>query len=338
MDPMDLEQLLHELSDSSSSSSAVPVPAESLSPGLVLAGGMYDRHVVVRPPLPLNTMATLILRSLYGGHTLTVRRPRTADIRVYRQRLHVAAIARVPDIPRAHIPSDPTVGDRIAYMGRHRPHLGVSSKWIYHHDGLGWSRDDKQAHPRNTVVDTDCFTCAGSFVYIPVRHRLAHLYLDGLPTPARTVGQLSEGDVLLETGGGRHVVHSITREGPHSTRVGIEVLELTRTPLLTQVPAARAAGDRLEFVASPRALYSVEPRATEYVRAADIRSGDVILARFGHRRSAVATVADTERVPVRQRDTVHLQVTGANGQPRTHCTGTDSRYVLLHRPAQASAA
>lgn len=335
MDPMDLGQLLSELS-SPSATASVSIRAESTYPGLVLGGPLHDRHIIVRAPLLTSSMATLTLRSIYGGHTLTVRRSRHRELTVHPQRLNPGHISGIPEIPRAFIPADPQVGDRVAYTSRNSTHLGVSSRWIYTHDGLEWKRNGQPLHPRLVANDGDGFTSSGWFVYLPASHRTAHLYVDGLPTPARTAAELHVGDVLREPGGGRHVVRSITREGRVSTLLGLEVLRLTDTPHVTQVPTARAVGDRLEVIATPHTLYPVEPRATEIVHGSDLKGGDVIISTYGAARSAVATVRDVWRQQAQKG--VHVRVTTVDGRPVMHYANVRDTAVLLHRPAASQQA
>lgn len=330
MDPMDLLQLRQELRRASTSYST-PVRAENLYPGLVIAGGLYDRHVIIHHPRPIDRMVSLTVRHVTGGHTLTLRRSRTTEVAVYPQRLHMAYLTHIPEIPNALIPGDPRSGDRVAYVRRDNPtSLGVSGRWIYQNNGLGWERDGKALNPRESARDSHGFTSGGWFVFLPADHARAHLYLDGLPTPARTVSQLSPGDVLREHGGGRHVVRKINPQ-INITTVEIEVLQLTDDPNLTQVPNARAVGDRLELMATPTSLYPVEARMSEYIRAGDIREGDVVITAYGQMRSSVCRVDEIVRRALSPG--VRLRVTEVDDRPRTlHVDGSNAHFVLLHRP------
>ncbi|MFF7198270.1 hypothetical protein ACFZAM_31745 [Streptomyces sp. NPDC008079] len=328
MDPMDLEQLLYELSGSPSTD--LSILADEMYVGLVLAGGTHDRHVVTRTPTRSAASVTLSLRSVYGGHTFTVRRSRSTRLAVYAQRLHRAHLSRIPAVPRPYVPYDPAAGDRLVYAARHTTHLGVSSRWIFTHDGTAWTREGRPVPEGRVPVEPQRFLSQGTFTYLPARHR-AHLYVDGHATPARTAAELEPGDVLLEDGAGRHRVVQVTARGRYSLDVQVEVLDLTRTPLLTQLPAAHAVGSNVVFTSGHDALYPVEPRPGDLRAAWELEQGDVVITSYGATHSAVATVDDAWRTPLRP--SMNVALTAVDGRPRTMLTDPDNGFVLLYRPA-----
>ncbi|MGW9069234.1 hypothetical protein ACWGQT_07290 [Streptomyces yangpuensis] len=339
MDPVHLEQLLYELQ--SPNAEAVQVSAESLTPGCVIADGEWARHVVTALPQPLNERTTLIpVRHLQGGHALRLRRSRTKTVGIFRRRLDTTAINSLPVVPRVFVPNDPTVGDRVLMNWHDMTRLGTGRRFEF--NGTAWLRFDDSSG--KTVVSSCSNLSAvvsnpsestphGWYTYLPARH-LPHLYVDGLPTPARTVDDLIVGDVLRLPGGGRLEVTGLARH-LYSTTVNVQVLRRSVHPMRHFMwdRTVGAVGQH-EDSGRTQTLYATDPRSGELVTAAEVWPGDTVITSYGSPYSAVAVVEDVWRQPVRA--TMHVHSTGTDGRHYRTQTGLENRYFLLHRPAPAA--
>lgn len=341
MDPVELEQLMYELAPSTAEK--ISIPAESLTPGCVLAEGPWARHVVTAKATPRSADTLQVpVRHLHGGHT--VHRPfgRTGKVTVYRARLTKPDGFTVPAVPRCFVPEDPEPGDRVVHQFHTVERLGEG--YAYHFDGTQWvhasteSTGNGRSRPvvrtfdtrslRRFVSDVHESSPHGWYTYLPAGH-VAHLYVDGRPVPARTADQLAQHDVMLVPGGGRLVVERASRAGDGTTSLALRVAATSRH-LLRHLVWGSVPGDVIEHHDSgrTRTLYPCEPRFDELVTAADLYPGDTVIASHGAPYSSVAEVTDVWRQPVRA--AMHVHGTGVDGSPLRTQTGLQNRYVVLH--------
>lgn len=332
MDPLDYAQLLFELSGLKPVK--ITIPAEKLQVGCVLAGGDLDRHVLVRPASPLNdTMLALHVRSMYGGHTLRIRRKRTTQIPVYAKQLAPSGVRAIPAVPMPLLPDDPEMGDRLVFSFTDSLTLASPASWVYTWTGEHWRRGEKTLDTRGMryLISE---ARSGHHTYIPAGHR-AHLYVDGTPAPARTVEELSCDDVLLLPGGARLQVLRV-EEQKASYRINASVLTPTRHHRRhmygLEVPGTiLEAFDRF----GSGALYATQPRTGELVGADSLQVGDTVITSYGMPYSTVAEVEDVWRAPAST--TMHVQGTACDGRPVLTQTGLDNQYLVLHREQSYSA-
>ncbi|MGW7100300.1 hypothetical protein [Streptomyces sp. NPDC054838] len=336
MDPVCLEQLLYELR--SPNAETVQVRTEHLTPGCVIADGEWARHVVTAPLQPLNKTSTLVpVRHLHGGHNIKLRRTRTKTVTIYRHRLDRASIGSLPAVPRCFVPSDPSAGDRILMNWHDALRLGVGNAFEF--NGVEWLQI---SHGKTGMVVTPFRNIAavvsnpsesspyGWYSYLPAGHT-PHLYVDGIPMPARAIGDLVVGDVMRLPGGGRLEVADLVPH-LHSTTVTVRLLQKSLHPMRHFMWSTAVGGTgQHEDSGRTRTLYATDPRPGELVSAADIEPGDTVITSYGSPYSAVAVVDDVWRQPVRA--TMNVESTGVDGRHyRTH-TGLENRYYVLHRAA-----
>lgn len=334
MDPVDLARLRFDLASTNAAKIKIDISAEKLQPGFVLNGGDLDRHVVTAAPTPMNhTMVALHVRSMYGGHTLRIRRKRITKVAVYTRRLDLSGIRAIPAVPRPLIPEDPEVGDRLAFQFTESLTLAAPHSWIYTWTGGHWRRGEKTWDVRGMRhLVTECRQ--GHFTYIPAGHR-AHLHVDGVPMPARSVEELAPGDVLRHPGGARLLVVR-AEEYKASYQIKASVLTPTAHPRRHMI-GLEVAGTLLEGFDryGSGSLYATEPREGELVGADRLHVGDTVITSFGMSHSAVAEVEDVWRQPAGT--TIHVHGTACDGRPVHTQSGLDNRYVVLHREKSFSA-
>ncbi|MFD8656508.1 hypothetical protein [Streptomyces mirabilis] len=340
MDPVALEQLLYEVR--SSHAKTITVPLTSLSPGCVLAGGSWDHHVVVRRPVPVGaTRATVNVRHLYGGHTLTLGMATGTDVTIYHSRLDPTHVGLVPTVPRCMVPEDPEMGDRV-FQHYHEVHrLGEGR--FFEFNGTEWQqvvdlvdrgrcRTTVRTFPlgiRHIVsnpVDPDP---RGWYTYLPAGHR-PFLYVDGIPVPARTVDELTVGDTIRIPGGGRIRVSDIRRNSS-ATTLNVTLVRKSRHPM-RHFMWDRTEGAVAEHHDSgrTRTLYPTEPRADELINAVGLAVGDTVITAWGLPFSTVAVIDEVYGQELLQR--MSVIGTATDGRPVRTVTGLDNRYYLLHRP------
>ncbi|MFE6000399.1 hypothetical protein ACFQ6C_26620 [Streptomyces sp. NPDC056454] len=345
MDPMNLAQLLHELS--SPHAETETIHADRLAPGHVLAGPGWDRHVVTAVPNLLNSEALSVpVRHLHGGHTLTRhylrRQGAPYDVTVYRGTLAPRQVSSVPSVPRCFVPNDPETGDRVYYHSNEVLALGEGRYFEF--DGEQWrqvhtSSDGRRARDtvryfegiRHLVSDPAESSPLGWYTYQPAGHT-PHLYVDGLPMPARRAEGLAVGDILRLPGGGRLAVRK-TRQTADGMSLNLELVAKS-VHRLRHLTWANAVGDMIEHHDSGRtqALYATEPRPSELLTAAELHPEDTVITSWGARTSSVATVTDVWRQPVRA--VLHLHATAADGRLMRIQSGIEPRHLLLHRVPQ----
>ncbi|THA72494.1 hypothetical protein E6R60_26550 [Streptomyces sp. A0642] len=341
MDPVTLEQLFYELR--SPNAATVEITADDLTPGCVIATSEWTRHVVTALPNLLSARTLSVpVRHLHGGHTVTRRFRRSATVTVYAATLAARYVRDVPEVPRCFVPDDPEVGDRV-YHDMHDA-LTLGTNRYFEYDGSQWrsivttaSRDGRRARDIVTYYDgihhlvgSDSQSSPyGYFTYQHAGHG-RYLYVDGRPMPARRADELVVGDELRLPGGGRLTVRRIV-----STGDGIALsLELTGRSVhtLRHVTWASGLGEMIEHHDSGRtgALYATQPRPSELLTAAELLSGDTVITSWGTRASAVATVCDVWRQPVRA--VMHLHCIADDGRMLRVQGYIEPRHLLLCRP------
>ncbi|MFH8483008.1 hypothetical protein [Streptomyces sp. NPDC018055] len=342
MDPMSLEQLLFELS--STTPATMVIPADRLTPGCVLAGTEWDRHVVTATPILLSaTVLSVPVRHLYGGgHTLTRRYSRDGQVTIYRNTLAARDAYDVPSVPRCFVPGDPETGDRVYHCLRDTLSLGQGR--FYEYDGGQWRRVSVVGadRPRTTVtlinnlatvVSSPSESCpAGWYTYQPAGHA-PHLYVDGQPMPARLAAELQVGDILRLPGGGRLEVRRARRTADDVVSLTLELVSRSKYQS-RQLSWVRRLGDTIEHHDSGRTqtLYATEPRPSELLTSAELHPEDTVITSWGSRSSTVATVTDVWRQPVRA--IMHLHATANDGRLMRIQSGIEPRHLLLHRVSQ----
>ncbi|MFD7835679.1 hypothetical protein [Streptomyces sp. NPDC059761] len=339
MDPVRLEPLLYELR--SPNAETVQISTENLAPGHVIADGEWARHVVNAPLQPLNETSTLVpVRHLHGGHNVKLRRSRTKTVKIFRHRLLRSEIGSIPVVPRCFVPDDPAIGDRILFTFHDVLRLGVGNAFEF--NGVVWQRVSHGKtgmtvtpfrNIRAVVSDPSESSPHGWYSYQPAGHT-PHLYVDGIPMPARTVDDLAVGDVMRLPGGGRLEVAALD---PHlySTTVTVRVLRPSLHPMRHFMWSTAVGGTgQHEDSGRTQSLYATESRPGDLVSAADIGLGDTVITSYGSPYSAVAVVDDVWRQPVRA--TMHVHSTGTDGRHYRTQTGLENRYVVLHRAAPAA--
>lgn len=337
MDPIDLDHLLYNLSAGDRADYSAPVPVSTLQPGTVLRKATYDRHIVTAAPTPLRDgYVQLTVRSLYGGHTLRLKRQGGSVVDIYRDRLKTSDLIKVPCVPKVFIPDAPDAGDRIVY--HNRAGVSLSNNWMYIHDGHGWtvqSTGDRVRDMRSLISKTTGMAADGWFTYVPAGHA-PHLYVDGQPIPARTIRAMRTGDVVRTPGGGRLTVLGIEAIS-NAMRLVTVVTDPTTLPG-TQVIGSRTRGAVLEsFDHHGIALFPVEPRPAELLTASQLHIGDTVIMASGGRRSSIAHITDVAGQPLS--GPMHVYSTTDDGQEHRHLTGLHPQYALLHRASvQALAA
>lgn len=332
MDPISVSSVLTSLTENAQTTI---LPAGDLTPGWILATPEHGKHVITQRPIPLSGTRLLVLaRSLYGGHGLRLYRDRDEQVRVYRTPLDARLIPSIPAVPRAFVPDTPEPSDRLVYHYAQALTLAVS--WSYLYDGTHWTRtaaraDGSSEHHRYSGVrhfmaDENGLVRDGWFTYLPAGHT-PHLYVDGAPVLARTVEELSVGDILRLPGQARLRLTSLTVSG-HVWEIHTEVVQPTVHPRWC-MPGLGATGHRM--VAHDRsgsgALYPCEPAANELVRAEELRGGDTVITSYGRSGSTVAEAHTVWRTT--EGTYIHLMSTDG----RATCVRPDaaSRFVLLHR-------
>ncbi|MGW1436776.1 hypothetical protein ACWD7M_16195 [Streptomyces griseus] len=343
MDPMSLGQLLFELS--SVTPETFSTPTDKLTPGCVLADAEWNRHVVVAVPTVLSaTTLAVPIRHLHGGHTLTRHYQRGHQVNIHRHTLMASHISYVPRVPRCFVPEDPEVGDRVYH--HHHEALSLGGGRFFEFDGEQWrqvttttdgrrSRDLVRYFPdiRPMVSDPSDSSPYGWYTYQPAGH-VPHLYVDGMPMPARSAGQLAVGDVVRLPGTGRLTVRE-TRLTPDGVSLSLE-LTTRSVHRLRYLTWATRPGEIIEHQDSGRtgALYATEPRPSELRISTELRSDDTVITSWGSRSSAVAVVAEVWRQPVRA--VMHLRAQTVDGRHLSIRSDATPRHLVLHRPARQS--
>ncbi|MCX4799644.1 hypothetical protein OG497_37955 [Streptomyces sp. NBC_01242] len=346
MDPVDLEQLLYELR--SVNAETITIPSKSLTPGCVIASqSPWSQHVVTKLPAPVSaTRVRVTVRHLHGGHNASFNLMADGKIEIYRHRLASAQLSLVPTVPHCIVPDDPEPGDRVVHAYHDKYRLGEGR--FFEFNGTEWQqvRDTVDRGRCSTVVRTfslgiRCIVSnpaepspLGWYTYLPAKHR-PFLYVDGAPMPARTVDDLTVGDTIRITGGGRLLVTDIRQ---HSTSTTL-VMTLTQKPThhMRQFLWDRSEGAVIEHHDSgrTRTLYPTDPRPGELLGAVGLTPGDTVIAAWGLPYSAVMTVEDVWGQPLLNHMNVHG--TASDGRPVRILTGQEKRYYLLHRPAAVHA-
>lgn len=275
MDPLSFADLMQELR--SVKAARIRTAVADLVPGQVIASTPWDRHVVVEFPQRLNKHTpTLVVavRHLHGGHTL---RPYFTDpngtVLVYGARMVRPTPADVPVVPDCVIPETPAVGDRLVLQYYESLALGHGAIQTY--DGEAWWSESfnesgsrtvhryETASVRAFVRTRNTPNMHGWHAYLPAAEAHPHLYMDGRPAPARTIGQLAVGDVVLVPGGGRLMIERTSRNADGHILI-LTVLAPSRHPL-RHFTWMKEAGDRIEHRDSGLRgmVYATEPRADE---------------------------------------------------------------------------
>lgn len=341
MDPVDLSQLRYELR-SAATPATITIPAEKLTPGCVLSGGVWDRHVVVAlPELLTAERQRTVIRHLLGGHRVSRRFTRSERVTIYRTRLAAHCVPGIFEIPRCFIPCDPQEGDRIVVQSPNPLRLGEGEfltynggQWITIREtvsGSGIVRKDirRIANIRAVAANPDETSPYGWYTYLPSGHR-PYVYVDGRPMPARSAAELQNGDVLRLPGGGRLEVARATHTSS-GTALSLRVIRRSERDLLLWMPGSNVEGTLVEHHDSHRtgSLYASEPRPSELVSPADVAPGDVIISMWGAPHSAVGEVGN---VSSRMGATaVHMELTAVDGRRYRQTNSLDPRHVLLHR-------
>ncbi|MFJ4902961.1 hypothetical protein [Streptomyces sp. NPDC088727] len=344
MDPVTLEQLFYELL--SPNAATVEIPADRLTPGCVIATPEWARHVVTATP-NLQSAKTLSVpvRHLHGGHDIALPVSAGACIEIYRHRLAAAQLMYVPTIPRCVVPENPNEGDRVVQHFHDVLRLGEGR--FYEYTGQEWQRVENviEGDRSRTVVRTfplgidhlvNSTNAPSPLVwstYLPADH-LPHLYVDGVPMPARTVDELCVGDVIRFPGGGRLGVTSIRRNS-FSTTIVVSLVQKS-IHFMRHFMWDRSPGVTAEHHDSRRTgtLYPTEPRAGELICADQLDTGDTVITPSGY-HSAVATVDDVWEEPLQHHMNVRL-TTGEGRSLRVMSSLEAGSYYLLHRPALTS--
>ncbi|WP_428957859.1 hypothetical protein [Streptomyces sp. cg35] len=350
MDPVDLVRLMHELRTVDAETETISV--DELVPGHVLASSSekWRRHVVTSAPLLVSEKTARVpVRHLHGGHNITPRLRRATSLTVYRQRLSVGSLSAVPVVPRAFVPDEPTVGDRVYHQFTEVEHLGENrcyqydgSEWVFVEDKSDGYRARKtvtvfkelgSVMRRSTEVSPD-----GWYTYVPAGHR-PHLYIDGTALPARTAEQLQLDDVIRIPGGGRLQVVDLVRR-PQVTTITLRLVSRS-FHALKHFTYQYAEGTVLvhEDSGRTRALYPTEARPHELITASELRPMDTVISGCGTSHTCVDSVEDVWHLPVSA--SVRVEATSADGRTCRHTQmGNARRFVLLHRsdPVHAFAA
>lgn len=341
MDPVDLEQLLHELR--SGNAETITIPLQSLTPGCVIAGTTsWDHHVVTKLPVPVNASRVMVtIRHLHGGHNVTRSMAADEQIEIYRHRLDSSQLGCVPTVPRCMVPEDPETGDRVFHHFHEVHRLGEGR--FFEFNGQEWQQvqdivdrgkcrtvvrtfDLGIRHIVSNPIDPDP---SGWYTYLPAGHR-PFLYVDGVPVPARTVDELAVGDTIRVPGGGKLRVDSI-RRNPSATTLTVAMVKKSIHPM-RHFMWDRSEGATAEHHDSgrTRTLYPTDPRADELINAAGLIPGDTVITAWGLPHSAVAAIEDVWGQPLLHR--MFILATASDGRPVRSVTGLENRYYLLHRP------
>ncbi|MFE4863278.1 hypothetical protein, partial [Streptomyces sp. NPDC056670] len=304
MDPVSLEHLLYEIL--APRAEVLTLPVSALSPGCVLADGEWNRHVVTKPSMQVNAQRHMVyLRHLHGGHDLTLVRPADAMVKVYRPQLDLDCLRSVPTVPGCFVPDSPEAGDRVFHHFYDVHRLGEGR--FFQFNGTEWQMVEdiiERGKPKTVVrVFPHGITSIvrnsrepnpyGWFSYLPARH-LPYLYVDGVAMRARTVGELSWGDIIRIPGGGRLAVTAIT-PASSATTVTLTVLQKSQHHM-RHFMWDQSEGAVIEHHDSgrTRSLYPTEPRSGERVRAASLQTGDTVITSSG----TVVDISDSWPAPL----------------------------------------